>query len=102
MRARSWREVRAEAGLDEAEVAAVRENLERQVQAYRLAEARARRALTQREVAQAMGVSQARVSHIERGELPRTEVETLRAYVSALGGSLELVADFGSERIVLG
>ena len=33
----------------------------------------------------AMGVSQARVSRIEKGELKRSEVDTLAAYVKALG-----------------
>ena len=36
-----------------------------------------------------MGVTQARVSRIERGQLERTEVDTLAAYVKALGGKLK-------------
>lgn len=49
-----------------------------------------------------MGVSQARISKIERGDISRNEVDTLRAYVTALGGQLEIVADFGGDRMVLG
>ena len=49
-----------------------------------------------------MGVSQARVSRIEKGQLARSEVDTLAAYVSALGGQLKIVADFGDETYVLG
>jgi predicted XRE-type DNA-binding protein len=49
-----------------------------------------------------MGVSQARVSRIEKGQLSRSEVDTLAAYVSALGGRLKIVADFGDESYVLG
>ena len=49
-----------------------------------------------------MGVSQARISKIERGDISRNEVDTLRAYVTALGGRLEIVADFAGDRIVIG
>lgn len=48
-----------------------------------------------------MGVSQARVSKIEKGP-ERSEVETLAAYVRALGGKLKIIADFGDESYVLG
>jgi predicted XRE-type DNA-binding protein len=48
-----------------------------------------------------MHVSQARVSTIERGELSRTELGTLQAYVEALGGHLKIVADFGDEALVV-
>jgi len=37
-------------------------------------------------------VSQRRVSAIERGKVDRSEVATIRSYVTALGGELELVA----------
>ncbi len=49
-----------------------------------------------------MGVSQARVSRIETGQLEKSEVETLAAYVKALGGKLKIQADFGDESYVLG
>jgi predicted XRE-type DNA-binding protein len=42
-----------------------------------------------------MGVSQPRVSALERGELDTVTLSTLRAYVHALGGKLRVVADFG-------
>jgi hypothetical protein len=48
-----------------------------------------------------MNVRQERVSAIERAEPGATEVRTLAAYVRALGGRLEIVADVGGERIVL-
>ncbi len=66
-----------------------------------LAEQRARLGLTQAELAQRMGVPQERVSAIERAEPGATEVRTLASYVAALGGRLELVADFGAERVLL-
>ena len=39
---------------------------------------------------------------IEKGQLTRSEVDTLAAYVNALGGQLKIVADFGDESYVLG
>jgi transcriptional regulator with XRE-family HTH domain len=69
---------------------------------HRLAELRKRQHTTQVEVAEAMGVTQARVSRIEKGQLERSEVDTLAAYVKALGGKLKIVADFGDETYVLG
>jgi len=44
-----------------------------------------------------MGVSVARVSQIEGGEVSTQEV--LNRYVSALGGILKLIADFGDEQL---
>ena len=73
-----------------------------EVRARRLAGVRKRQNATQVEVAAAMGVSQARVSRIEKGQLERSEVETLAAYVNALGGKLKIIADFGDETYVLG
>jgi phage shock protein A len=66
-----------------------------------LAEQRIRLGLTQAQVAQRMGVRQERVSAIERAEPGATEVRTLAGYVEALGGRLEIVADFGGDRILL-
>jgi Helix-turn-helix. len=87
------------------EQTAVRSGADRmiaEVRAQRLAEVRKRQHATQVEVAAAMGVSQARVSRIEKGQLERSEVETLAAYVNALGGKLKIIADFGDETYVLG
>ncbi len=66
-----------------------------------LAEQRIRLGLTQAQVAARMGVRQERVSAIERAEPGATEVRTLAGSVEALGGRLEIVADFGGDRIVL-
>jgi transcriptional regulator with XRE-family HTH domain len=61
---------------------------------HRLREARR---LTQKQIAETMHIDQSRVSKIER----RTDVyvSTLRNFVSALGGELELVARFPEGRV---
>jgi DNA-binding XRE family transcriptional regulator len=70
--------------------------------AHRLAEMRKRLGLTQAEVAERMNVRQERVSAIERAKVDAGELRTLTAYINALGGKLEIIADFGNERLVIG
>jgi predicted XRE-type DNA-binding protein len=77
-----------------AERAAGQRRLDDEIRAYRLAEVRRNRSLTQREVADAMGVSGPRVSDVERGNLDTVSVSVLRAYVEALGGRLKVTAEF--------
>lgn len=74
--------------------AAGQQRLDDEIHAWRLAEVRRNRALTQREVADAMGVSGPRVSDVERGKLDTVSVSVLRAYVEALGGRLRVTAEF--------
>ena len=69
--------------------------------AHSLAQARERMGLTQAQVAKRMNVRQERVSAIERAEPGAAEVRTLAAYVRALGGRLEIIAEIGDERIML-
>jgi DNA-binding XRE family transcriptional regulator len=64
-----------------------------------LAALRQTRDLTQTEIAMRMGVSQARVSQIEHGE--NLELETIIAYVAALGGRLSLDATFADTTVPL-
>ncbi|MEU4515118.1 NACHT domain-containing protein [Nonomuraea wenchangensis] len=73
---------------------AARGSREAFVLGYHLARMRKARGLTQQMVAESMGVSQVRVSRMERGELDRMQVDSISAYVAALGGQLELIADF--------
>ena len=66
-----------------------------------LAEERTRLGLSQTEVAQRMGVSQDQVAAIERADSGTIDVRTLISYIEALGGRLNLTADFGGDRIIL-
>ncbi len=61
---------------------------------YHLAQMRKQRGLTQAQIAQSRGVSQVRVSRMEHGDLEKMQVESIAAYVAAIGGHLRLVADF--------
>ena len=72
-----------------ARIAAYRHAME---DALLLAQIREERGKTQAEVAQALDVTQANVSRIEHEE--DVYLSTLRSYVAALGGQLELRAVF--------
>lgn len=69
----------------------------REVRAYRLRELREQFDMTQVELAKELSVSQNRVSAIERGDIDHTQVDTLRRYVQALGGKLDVAVSFGDE-----
>lgn len=99
----SWREVKAKAravdpSWDSAERVArrgrMREDMLAAVSGAQLAEIRKQLGLTQVQLAEAAGLSQARISQIEHGEA--TSLESLRAYVTGLGGQLEIVARIGN------
>ncbi|MET1072854.1 MAG: XRE family transcriptional regulator [Umezawaea sp.] len=107
--ARSWREVKAEkerldveAGRD---VEAIRSHARARTEAYivgfRLALLREQAGLTQTELAARMGVSQPRVSQLEKGEVGQMEVDTVSRYVAALGGRLKIVADFDDHEVTV-
>jgi DNA-binding XRE family transcriptional regulator len=98
---RSWEQVRSELGLKTADVARHRARLEADADACRLAEIRKHRRVTQQDLAETLGVSQSRVSQIERQSIDDTVVSTLAAYVEALGASILILADFGEEQFVL-
>lgn len=68
-----------------------------EVRAYKLRELREQFDMTQVELAKELSVTQNRVSTIERGDIDHTQVDTLRRYVQALGGKLEVAVSFGDE-----
>ncbi len=98
-----WRDVKAKARAadptwDTSERAArraqMREDMLASVSGAQLAEIRKQLGLTQTQLAETAGLSQARISQIEKGTA--TSLETLRAYVAGLGGHLEIVAHIGN------
>ena len=84
---------------DRAEIAAGMDQLRAEQRAYPLAEMRRRLGFSQAQVAARMGVTQGRVSAIENAKPGATELRTIAAYVEALGGRLEIIADFGDQRL---
>jgi DNA-binding XRE family transcriptional regulator len=102
---RRWSKMRAdlvEQGLlDEERVAEIGKQLRAEVRAHRLAEVRERYDVSQTTLAERIGVTQSRVSRIERGDVEHAELATIRDYIEALGGEMEVLAKFGDERIVI-
>jgi transcriptional regulator with XRE-family HTH domain len=58
----------------------------------RLAELRESRDVTQKELAELLEMDQGNISKLERRE--NVQIGTLRRYIEALGGTLEIVAHF--------
>ncbi len=73
--------------------AAARERREAYARGHRLAEMHTTAGVTQTERAGVLGVSQVRISKIKHGEI--SGIDVVRAYVSALGGSIDVVARLG-------
>jgi DNA-binding XRE family transcriptional regulator len=71
------------------------------VAGYRLAELRGKAGMTQTQLAEAMGVSQARVSAMERGELDSLTVASVRAYITAMGGTVRIVVSLDDTDVTL-
>jgi len=96
-----WEAIRArkaaELGPEHAErVAAARQAME---DAVRLTDLREARGMTQAGVAEVLEVSRARVSALEKQR--DVYLSTLREYVEALGGRLEVAAVFDDGRVVI-
>ena len=71
------------------------------IQTYNLMQARKSRDVTQAELSRDMGVSQKRISDIENGRLDLLKIDTLRRYIAALGGTLEISAHLPSGTVRL-
>ena len=87
------------AGVSAAEIEAGARKMLALARGTQLADARKEMGVTQREIAAELGVSIARISQIEHGEV--TSLDVIARYVEALGGRLDLVADFGDRTLRL-
>ena len=86
-----------EAGLDRAEIDEYKRRMHQRIEAYRLMEIRKRQDMTQAQLAEKMGVTQKRVSQLERGDIDGLRVGTIGRYVAGLGGKPKLVIDLPGE-----
>lgn len=97
----SWGDVRAKRPVDETAVAEHVARMEAEERAYRLREIREEQGVTQKELAERMDLTQPTISALEAGDLDRSGLATLRAYVEALGGTVEITATFGGRKLIL-
>ena len=91
----------AKRNIDDDQMERARKATREYVDAHALREARTEGGMTQLELAEAMGVSQNRVSRMERGDLSEMSLDTIRRYVEALGGKVSLVADLPTGKLTL-
>jgi ribosome-binding protein aMBF1 (putative translation factor) len=100
--AQNWEEIEQDlhaAGVSPEEIDSGARALLAQARGQQLAQTRKQLGLAQRDIAATMGVSIARISQIEHGEV--TSFDVIARYVEALGGRLDLVADFGDRTVRL-
>jgi DNA-binding XRE family transcriptional regulator len=100
-RTTQWSQTRSRRPVDEHAVTRELKQLRAEQRAYRLREIREALGMTQTELAERMRITQPTVSALEAGELDRSAIATLKAYVEALGGTVEVTARFGKEHLVL-
>lgn len=106
---RSWKDVKAgkiaadrEAGRDvEAARTAAREATQAYILGFRLAQLREDVGISQTELAKRMGVSQPRISQLEQGDPGQMELDTVRRYIAALGGTMRVIADFDDRDVTI-
>lgn len=82
-------------------VDALKAEMLREVEAYRLADLRKELNVSQKTLAQLAHISQNRVSQIERGDIEHTQIDTIQKYVEALGGTIEIRAKIANESYIL-
>jgi DNA-binding transcriptional regulator YiaG len=95
----NWADIRDEhiERIGSEEFAAGKTALLERVRAARLQELRRGRGLTQKQVAELMGITVGRVSQIESGQV--SGIDVVDRYVRALGGVAEVTAVFDGMRV---
>lgn len=91
----------AEYPSDPAKVEEHKKRMMAEVRAYRLKELRKELRITQVELAQQLQVSQNRISRIEHGDIEKSQVDTLRKYVEAMGGTLRIDVEVDGKKFQL-
>gem|GEM_PF-333320 len=76
--------------LDPKRIAKQAKRLQAVLDGVRLSELRQVKQLTQLQMAKRLKIDQSNVSRIERGRFDSIEIRTLRKYIEALGGELEI------------
>jgi transcriptional regulator with XRE-family HTH domain len=98
MNAKKWSDIRAQKFPPE-ELRKIDQEIEGELLEMDLRALREAAGLTQGELAQRVEITQSQLSKLERREDHR--ISTLRRYVEALGGSLEICAMINGKRIKL-
>ena len=78
----------ADSGITRDEVEAEKRRMLEEIRLYELKAEH----VTQKRLAQALGVSQKRISVIESGDVDHIKVDTLKRYLEGIGGTLHVTA----------
>jgi DNA-binding XRE family transcriptional regulator len=92
---KKWSEIRNHHTFSPEEEAGIAAEVRAMLRENALAQLRRRKEITQEELAAALGVSQVRVSSIERADEP--QLRTMRRFIEALGGELIVQAKIDGE-----
>jgi predicted transcriptional regulator len=99
---KTLKDVTAKRPVDRTAVDAHKKRMRDEMRAYRLREIRESLSITQVELAERLNISQNRVSRIEHGDIDRSQLDTLRRYVEAVGGTLRVEVVIGDDQILIG
>ncbi len=92
-------DIKSKRSLDEKIILKLKQEMIDQTKLNSLADLRWEANLTQKELADRLGVDQSRISRLESGDLTKAEVGSLAAYAAAMGGSLEITFHVGKHSI---
>lgn len=100
-RTTSWSNVRSRRPVDDMVVANHVARMEAEERAFRLREIREELGVTQKELADRLHLTQPTISALESGNIDRSGLSTLKSYVEALGGTIEVTATFAGRKLLL-
>lgn len=86
-------------GLNTEAINTEKQKLLRTQKLYALRQLRSLSKRTQTEIALALGVTQNRISKLERYELEKLELRTITSYIEALGGKLTIEVELSGETL---
>jgi DNA-binding XRE family transcriptional regulator len=98
MKTHKWADIKKTRKSPEA-IASIRAEADRELLALSLRQLREDAGKTQEEIAELAEITQSALSRLERRD--NNPIATIRSYVEALGGELEVVAVLGNKRVRL-
>lgn len=96
-----WRAAQGFDEENEEETAIAVKKLLRTTALFQLRVLRLEKGLTQQQLADQLGITQNRVSKLERLDLEKAELRTIKKYIEALGGKLVLTVELDEEDFTL-
>lgn len=101
VRVATWHDVKAQRTPRDEVVAQHVSRMADEERAYALKEIRQAAGITQEEMARRLDLTQPTISAFESGDIGRSALDTIRMYVAAIGGELQLTATFGDRHVVV-